>query len=252
MQSLVSTKKLHAKSVCISAQSKHFYLCSSANLTAAASGVNSTNFEAGIAVVPKGRAATTFLATYDAWYRQLWTCSIPVTPTLIDQYSHLRRNLVANHPFLLSQMDDHPESLIGQREHLWIEAGSMSGGDRNQVEFGPMLARFFGPPSNGSVLKRLKWHNTLREDRPLSHKVTKWGTDIWRFSLITSRQGGPSYPGQVIHFTRRQDSEGEYFDLDVEAPGASTSTQWHTLADRHGTRAATGAGGEGTREYGIY
>lgn len=251
-KSLLDRRKLHAKSVCLYAPGQALFVCSSANMTSAAVGPDCTNFEAGIAVSLGRQPAASLAAEHRRWFGALWQHSVPLTDSFIEDYAVLRRKALAQNPFLLTQVDDHPESTIGDRECLWIEAGSMSGGDRNQVEFGPLLARFFGQLQRASVLKRLRWGQVERADRPLSHKITKWGTDIWRFSLITSNQGGPSYQGQIVHFRRCTDGDGEYFEVEVAAPGSTRAARWRNLADRSGTRAMTGLGRSGARQYGVY
>src|SRR5262249_4309547 len=128
------------------------------------------------------------------WFARMWRESIPLTPSVIARYGALRNQFLARHRIVLPRLDDAPGANWGSREQFWIEAGAMSGGDRNQVEFGPSLATFFGPVERSTRRLRMRFGNVERSDRPLAFKTTQWGTEIWRLSLITSNQGGPPYP----------------------------------------------------------
>ena len=128
----------------------------------------------------------------------------------------------------------------------------MSGGDRNQVEFGPSLATFFGPIARSTRNLRIRFKNVERSDRPLSFKTTQWGTEIWRLSLITSNQGGPIYPGMIIHFTKTRDEHGQLILLDVAPPSLKKASAWRDAANRRGTIGCTGTGSPDDREFGVY
>lgn len=249
MAALYANEKLHAKAIQLCSKDQDLIVLGSANATRAALGTQCTNYEAGVSVsLAKGPERGQF----SSWFGKLWKQGIAVTPAIIDRYSDLRHDLLSNNRIVLPRLDEMPQAQIGHRNHLWIEAGAMSGGDRNQIEFGPGLATFFGPLRRTSVDLRLRWRGIERGDRPLSYKTTQWGTEIWRFSLITSNQGGPSFPDQIIHFTRHSDVRGGYFEIAVATPGSNQATQWWQMANRGGTIAWTGTGPGSGREYGIY
>ncbi|MGA3110370.1 MAG: hypothetical protein ABSD99_13140, partial [Candidatus Bathyarchaeia archaeon] len=87
-------------------------------------------------------------------------------------------------------------------------------------------------------------------DRPLTHKVTQWGTDIWRLGLPTSRHGGTSYPAGIVLLTKQRDKKGLYFRLDVASSNSPRARRWRAHANRSGNLART-SGPEG-RLYGLF
>ncbi len=246
---LAGKEKLHAKTIHISGHRGDLLIIGSANVTRAALGAECRNFEA---VASIHTTSSRDRSAFTNWFEMIWNDSLPVNASVLDSYSHLRDEFLKQNRVVLPRLDEAPQQTITTRTHLWIDAGAMSGGDRNQVEFGPLLASFFGPLRRESVNLRLKWNAIERADRPLSHKVTQWGTEIWRFSLITSNQGGPAYPGNIIHFSRHMDARGTYFLLNVASPDSSEANLWRRLANRSGTLAWTGIGVATGREYGVY
>jgi hypothetical protein len=189
---------------------------------------------------------------YENWFQDLWGESIAASSPLIDKYSQLRERFLRDNRVILPQLDEMPQAEITMRQHLWIEAGAMSGGDRNQIEFGYALVPFFGSLVRGHRNLKLKWRGIVRQDRPLSYKVTQWNTEIWRLSMITSSQGGPSYPDKIIHFTKESDPQGDVFVVDVAESGSSKARLWRNLTSRTGTLSMTGLGAGSAREYGVY
>lgn len=246
---LFGSEKLHAKAICLTGNGSHLFVIGSANLTRAAISAHCTNYEAGTLLKTDDRGMRT---VYSDWFKTLWSDSIVASSTAIDKYSQLRDRFLREHKVILPRLDEAPHDEMAMRQHLWIEAGAMSGGDRNQVEFGPALASFFGSLIRGHRNLRLQWRSIVRADRPLSYKVTKWNTEIWRLSMITSNQGGPSYPGQVIHFTKKHDSQGDVFSIDVAEATSPRARLWRRLANRTGTLAMTGLAVGSAREYGVY
>jgi hypothetical protein len=132
---------------------------------------------------------------------------------------------------------------------LWIEAGEMSGGSRNQIEFDEDLAAFFDiplPPVGGSVevlidVGSRKWHQCS-----LAAKKTTFGVVIYRLNLPTAAKGGHEYPGTVIKFAR---AGGRYFKVEVVVEGSPELETWRAISARNETLARTG-GAEG-REFGL-
>jgi len=243
---------MHAKVARLAFGGSSLFIVGSANITRAAIGDHAKNFESCIAVDDSptaGQIANT--RQFTAWFRSVWRDSLVATPQRIDRYSRVRQRFIERHPVIQTQLDQPPMAGIGDRECLWIEAGQMSGGDRNQIEFGPSLAQFFGPIQRATIRLRIVYDAIERADRPLSHKVTQWGTEIWRLSLITSRQGGPRYAGRTMHLRRREDARGQYFELQVEDCNSAIAGRWRARAHRNGTVAETGTAGQG-RTYGVY
>lgn len=132
---------------------------------------------------------------------------------------------------------------------LWIEAGDMSGGSRNQVEFDDDLAGFFSKtlPSIGESIDLAidvtgkKWH-----DCGLAAKRTSFGVTIYRLNLPTAAKGGWDYPGTILRF---ETSGGRYFMVTVAERGSAEHLSWIEASRANGTLTRTGGGGG--REFGF-
>lgn len=132
---------------------------------------------------------------------------------------------------------------------LWIEAGDMSGGSRNQIEFDDDLGSFFGvqlPAVGGSVQLSIdvtgkKWHECS-----LGAKKTSYGVVIYRLNLPTAANGGWDYPGTVLKFVP---AGGRYFRVIVADHGSADHEAWRAESGANGTIARTG--GAGGREFGY-
>jgi hypothetical protein len=132
---------------------------------------------------------------------------------------------------------------------LWIEAGAMSGGSRNQVEFAQDLAEFFAPAIEAQRWLTLTAGSRSWSDRTLSPKRTTFGVDIWRLSLPTQAQSGMRYPDRIIRFERVQGPGGrEAFRIAVADVGSNQHERWRHEALERGEVGTT----SGDREYGIY
>lgn len=136
-------------------------------------------------------------------------------------------------------------------DSLWIEAGEMSGGSRNQVEFDQDLASFFT-----SNLPAVGSRNDLMIDAgknwlecSFAAKKTSFGVLIYRLSLPTVARGGWDYQGQVLRFTRGGPPGTRYFRVDVVAHGSPEHLGWRASSDANGTLGRS-AGPEG-REFGY-
>lgn len=246
---LYGDEKLHSKAFFLNGDAASLLIVGSANLTRSAIGIHASNYEAGAAILTGDDALRN---RFNRWFTCIWKESLPVSVRIVDRYSQLRERFLKEHKVILPRLDEVPDNAMGTRQHFWIEAGAMSGGDRNQIEFGPSLAAFFGNLVRGTVRVRVQWQGVTRDDRPLSYKITQWNTEIWRLSLTTSRQGGPAYPNQIIHFTRAQDENGELYTLDVAPSNSAKARSWRRQANRLGTLAMTGLGVGTVREYGVY
>jgi hypothetical protein len=132
---------------------------------------------------------------------------------------------------------------------LWIEAGDMSGGSRNQIEFDEDLGRFFGiqlPAVGASTQLSIdvtgkRWHECS-----LAAKKTTYGVIIYRLNLPTATNGGFDYPGTVLKFVP---AGGRYFRVIVAEQGSADHQAWRAEASNNGTIARTG--GAGGREFGY-
>ncbi len=113
--------------------------------------------------------------------------------------------------------------MLSEQRVLWIEAGAMSGGSRNQVEFGEDLAPFFcdPPPTVGAqetvnIGVNLRWLECV-----FTGKLTTFKVPIWRLSLPTLTRGGFDYPGSVLRFERSGPSGSKYFNLTFASPDSA-------------------------------
>lgn len=132
---------------------------------------------------------------------------------------------------------------------LWIEAGDMSGGSRNQIEFDRRLAEFFSDalPARGErVVLMISIQDRAWTECELAAKLTTYGVEIYRLSLITAAKGGDDYAGRVVRF----DARGHrYFAVTVVDADSSEHTNWREASIGNGTLNRTG--GAGGREFGL-
>jgi hypothetical protein len=219
-------------------------LIGSANLTGAALGSVPMNYEAGIAV--NGAVPRSLIVPFNDWWRRAWTESIELTHALIDEYARAREDVLAENPDLQRYVEASARQGPVFGSSLWIEAGAMSGGSRNQIEFSEDLVPFFGPVEEGRRDLRIRIDRRLWTDRPLSFKVTTLGVKIWRLSLPT----GEDYVDRVIRFERSQDTEGLVFDVQVAGASSAKYRRWRRDSEAAGHLGLTG-GRRGGREYGL-
>lgn len=214
------------------------------NLTGAAMGSVPMNYEAAIAV--SGSVPRTLLVPFNDWWRRAWAESIELTHALIDEYALARKDVLAENPDLRRFVEASARQGPAFGDSLWIEAGAMSGGSRNQIEFSEDLVPFFGPVEHGRRYLRMRIGRRLWTDRPLSFKVTTLGVEIWRLSLPTAMD----YVGRVVRFERSQDAEGLVFDVQVADAASAKYRRWRRDSEVGGHLGFTG-GRRGGREYGL-
>lgn len=221
-------------------------LVSSANLTGAALGRSSfgANYEAGATLVVSTLAEK---RNWAAWWKAAWDKGLTLDSDFINHYERLRNRFLSENKIVLDLVDPPSTTLLSSAPTLWIEAGAMSGGSRNQVEFNRDLAEFFGPPSTSTRILTMQVGKRVWNDRPLSPKTTSFGVDIWRLSLPTEAKGGFNYPGKVIRL-QRDPSAGGTFHLSVAPSGSSRVRNWRSTAGRDGYIGRT----SGNREFGLY
>jgi hypothetical protein len=252
MTSLAIGELFHAKLIWLTSGSIRrrrpiCLLTSSANMTGAALGAEARNYEAGVALFG-ATVPSTQLVALEKWWIEAKSASLKVTDAVLDQYARLRSVFLQRNPDTLAGVDPPSLTQLRSSKTLWIEAGAMSGGSRNQVEFNRELAAFFGRVTHGTRLLRITANGKEWDDRPVAHKVTTFGVDIWRLSLPTVSGGGFEYPGTVIRFDKAMDRNGEYFDVSVAAPSDRGPTQWRAAAHRHGYVGLT----SGHRSFGFF
>jgi hypothetical protein len=252
LQSLTTGQLFHPKivGICSGVRSSARPVClvaSSANLTSAALGARARNYEVGVALFGTAIPGATF-ARFEKWWKDAWDGSSGASDALLDQYARLRKELLERNADAWADLDPPSPVQLRSAPSLWIDAGAMSGGSRNQVEFNRDLAAFFGELEENTRMLRVRVSGKKWDDRPLAHKVTTYGVDIWRLSLPTEGSGGFRYPGNVILFRKVVDGGGIYFDVDVAASGERKSARWRTTANRRGYVGVT----SGQRSYGFF
>lgn len=248
---LTGREVFHAKVVCVATQrgkktTPVLLFAGSANLTGAAISESARNYEAGIFLFGRTFAKAAHTAFRD-WWRSAWGMSHALSDALLQRYTRLRDRYLTRNPDALAGMDPPSLCRLQDARTLWIEAGAMSGGSRNQVEFNQELAAFFGPVKRRRRLLRIRSAGREWTDRPLSHKVTTFGVEIWRLSLPTEGTGGFTYPGKIIRFRKLEDSNGVLFQIDLADASDRRSALWRTTASRFGYLGMT----SGQRAYGF-
>ena len=214
------------------------------NLTGAAMGSVPMNYEA--AIVVNGALPRSLIAPFNDWWRRAWTESIELSHALIDEYAQARSDVLAENPDLRRFVEASSREGPAFGSSLWIEAGAMSGGSRNQIEFSEDLVAFFGPVEEERRYLRMRIGGHLWTDRPLSFKVTTLGVKIWRLGLPT----GMDYVDQVVRFERSHDAEGLIFDIRVAGASSAKYRHWRRDSEIGGHLGFTGGRRSG-REYGL-
>jgi hypothetical protein len=128
---------------------------------------------------------------------------------------------------------------------LWIEAGAMSGGSRNQVEFAHDLAEFFGPAVKSQQIVTVQSPQKTFDGCTFSPKTTTFGVDIWRLSLPTTAKSGLVYADNVIRFEKTKSPT--FFRVRVAAPGSQQVSEWEAASTAGGQIGTTSGG----RRFGV-
>jgi uncharacterized protein (DUF2147 family) len=138
---------------------------------------------------------------------------------------------------------------IDKATHLWFEAGDMSGGSRNQVEFSEEMVRFFDEESRASEQVFIAYDTTIKEFCALTNRGQNYGqwTNIWRLGLITKAKGGVEYQGRVICLEKRKIGQKYVYVIAVVDPNSSSHKDWISKSVYSGT-----TGGTGGRAFGYF
>lgn len=244
---LVTAPRFHAKVMSLDCSgTPRLLLAGSANLTSAAFGLTPRNYEAGI-VLHSSLITRPLASAFDHWWSEVWAKSVAATSEIIDSYARLRAQYLKRNPDLLASLEPPSIQQVRSASLLWIEAGKMSGGSRNQVEFSRELVPFFGEPLSTQRVLRVKCGQEIWDDRSLSPKVTTFGVEIWRLSLPTERQCGVNYPDRVIRLQKQEDDDGPFFVLRVADADSTLHRRWLRQSNRSGYVGMT----SGNRAYGF-
>lgn len=216
-------------------------IAGSANLTAAAIGRRTRNFEAGITWDSPIEAR--IAQRFDSWWQDVWKSGARATPEKISNYVEQRANFLYRNPDILLDVSPHGVDAVAEAWLLWIEAGAMStGGSRNAVDFNAELATFFGPLSDETRLISIVAEGGRWDDRSLSPKTTTFNVPLWRLSLPTKAKGGYDYANRIICLTKIPKGGDVEFELKVADEGSQVAAQWRIETERYGSIGRTGGG----------
>jgi hypothetical protein len=218
---------------------------SSANLTGAAL-YRSTNldhvvnFEAGASFLVNDQSTN---KQWKHWWNSAWGMGIDLKKSNIMSYQDFRHEFIKQNSVIIDLIDPPSQKVVTTARSLWIEAGAMSGGSRNQIEFAEELALFFGPLSKERRYLRIEFDKKNYEKRPLTPKTTTLDVNIWRLSLpiIDSLE----FPGRVIKFTKT--TTNDTFKIEVANTKSKASENWSVDSNLNGYLGKTGGG----RQFGL-
>lgn len=220
----------------------------SPNLSSAAMGETPSNYELAMSILASDGSSLDAHGRFENWWTELWERSRPVDWRFIRQYARLRQQMLNNNP-VLREMIELPETVKAD-QHFFLEVGAGSGppGARHQVEFPKSLAEFFGEASYARRDLRLRQHDQVWDQRPLSYKKTSYGVDIWRLGMPTQTTGGPPIAERAIRFSRTEDQNT--YDFEVTDVGSLEFQTWEKAANLSGHLGLTH--GQRARRYGFY
>ena len=220
----------------------------SPNLTSAAVGERPTNYELALSTIADNGFSLDNRGDFERWWTHLWDNSRPVNRRFIRRYAGLRQQVLDLNP-ILTAMIEVPET-VKDAHHFFMEVGAGSGPPdaRHQIEFPRGLAEFFGEPEFNRRNLKLQRLGEIWERRPLTHKRTSYGVDIWRLGMPTTKSGGPPIVERAIRFTRT--GEPDTFDFEVADTGSTDFRSWEEAANLSGHLGSTH--GLRARKYGFY
>ena len=111
---------------------------------------------------------------------------------------------------------------------FWLEAGDMSGGSRNQIEFTDDLVIFFDEKSRSSAQVFIAYDSKTKSQCPLTNRgqdYDQW-TNKWRLGLITKAKGGVDYQGRVICFERKKVGQNFAYLITVTDKDSELHQEW--------------------------
>lgn len=138
---------------------------------------------------------------------------------------------------------------IADATNLWIEAGEMSGGSRNQIEFADDLIGFFDDDSRKAGEVFIAYDATTKAHCPLTHRGQSYGqwANIWRLGLITKDKGGVEYQGRVIHLEKKKTGKKFAYLITVADVDSPEHKDWIKKSKGKGV-----TGGAQGRNYGYF
>lgn len=138
---------------------------------------------------------------------------------------------------------------INTATYLWFEAGDMSGGSRNQIEFSDDLAKFFDEEARSSEKVFIAYDKEIKAFCPFTNRAQDYGqwTNIWRLGLITKAKGGADYQGRVICLEKRKIGKSFVYVISVADLNSEKHKDWVAKSVAKGV-----TGGAEGRAYGYF
>jgi hypothetical protein len=138
---------------------------------------------------------------------------------------------------------------VNTATYLWVEAGDMSGGSRNQIEFSDDLATFFDEEARSSGKVFIAYDKETKAFCPLTNRAQNYGqwTNIWRLGLITKAKGGDDYQGRVICLEKRKIGKSYVYVIAVTDLNSAEHKVWVGKSMEKGI-----TGGAEGRNYGYF
>jgi hypothetical protein len=129
-----------------------------------------------------------------------------------------------------------------------MEAGEMSGGSRNQIEFAEDLITFFDEKSRAEGKIFIAYDTTTKAYCALSNREQSYGqwTNIWRLGLITKDKGGVDYQGRVIRLEKIKVGKTFTYLIKVADVNSPEHEEWVSKSKGKGV-----TGGAQGRAYGY-
>jgi hypothetical protein len=126
---------------------------------------------------------------------------------------------------------------IEEATFFWLEAGDMSGGSRNQIEFTDDLVTFFDEQSRSAGQVFIAYDKETKAHCPLTNRgqdYDQW-TNKWRLGLITKAKGGVDYQGRVIRFEKRKVGRNFAYVITVADRQSALHEEWKAKSAQVGS-----------------
>jgi len=254
---MVISPRLHAKIVAVDGGGETIVslLAGSANLTGAAVGTPTHNYEAGIILPDAAAAGAADHVTFNRWWRALRRYGIKANRQIIGKYAAARRSFLSQTRKAIDLIDLDPPTLDELRaaRFFWIEAGDMSGGNvpeyRYQMELNGTLVQFFR--ARRPVTRfQLIMPNGDKEQASLTFRQKYHFVGLWRLGLPHPKRFGLQYRNNLLRFERLQ---AGVYRLAVADLGSREAKRWRDAANEEGRLGRTGTTAtKHGREWGHY